>query len=81
MLICSYAYDDIKRSGSYRYLSLVIDEAHNILSEESSRESEQWKSYRLETFEEIVKEGRKYGVFLVLASQRPYDISPTRAMA
>lgn len=27
------------------------------------RESETWKDYRLETFEEIIKEGRKFGVF------------------
>jgi DNA helicase HerA-like ATPase len=31
----------------------------------------------LETFEEIIKEGRKFGVFLTIASQRPHDISPT----
>ena len=49
----------------------------NIFSEDSERESEQWKDYRLETFEEIIKEGRKFGVFLTVASQRPSDISPT----
>lgn len=43
----------------------------------SSRESEAWKDYRLETFEEIIKEGRKFGVFLTIASQRPHDISET----
>ncbi|HAT4013358.1 TPA: ATP-binding protein [Citrobacter freundii] len=36
-----------------------------------------WKDYRLELFEEIIKEGRKYGVYLTLSSQRPADISPT----
>lgn len=58
-------------------LHIIIDEAHNILSETSVRESETWKDYRLETFEEIIKEGRKFGVFLTIASQRPSDISPT----
>ena len=58
-------------------LHIIIDEAHNILSEHSSRESESWKDYRLETFEEIIKEGRKFGIFLTIASQRPNDISPT----
>lgn len=58
-------------------LNIIIDEAHNILSYESLRESESWKDYRLETFEEIIKEGRKFGVFLTIASQRPSDISPT----
>jgi len=56
---------------------LIIDEAHNILSEQSTRESESWKDYRLEQFEEIIKEGRKFGVFITIASQRPADISPT----
>lgn len=55
----------------------IIDEAHNILSEQSKREEESWKDYRLEVFEEIIKEGRKFGFFLTIASQRPYDISPT----
>jgi DNA helicase HerA-like ATPase len=58
-------------------LNIIIDEAHNILSHSSQRESETWKDYRLETFEEIIKEGRKFGVFLTIASQRPSDISST----
>lgn len=79
MLLCKHLYDRKKEMdpGNQRYLNLIIDEAHNILSLESSRESEAWRDYRLETFEEIVKEGRKFGVFLTLSSQRPHDISPT----
>jgi len=60
-----------------RTIHLIVDEAHNILSEQSARESETWKDYRLEQFEEIVKEGRKFGIFISIASQRPADISPT----
>ncbi|MCR9000216.1 ATP-binding protein [Rahnella perminowiae] len=56
---------------------LIIDEAHNILSEASVREAETWKDYRLELFEEIIKEGRKFGYFVTISSQRPFDISPT----
>lgn len=56
---------------------LIIDEAHNILSMQSTRELETWKDYRLELFEEIIKEGRKFGFYLTLSSQRPADISPT----
>jgi uncharacterized protein len=58
-------------------LHLVVDEAHNILSQQSIREQESWKDYRLELFEEIIKEGRKFGVFVTISSQRPADISPT----
>lgn len=65
------------RSPPSKTLHLIIDEAHNILSEQSTREHEIWKDYRLELFEEIIKEGRKYGVYLTLSSQRPADISPT----
>lgn len=65
------------KSPPTRTLHLIIDEAHNILSEQSTREHEIWKDYRLELFEEIIKEGRKYGVYLTVSSQRPADISPT----
>ncbi|RKF50876.1 ATP-binding protein [Paraburkholderia fungorum] len=60
-----------------RTVHLIVDEAHNILSEQSTRESESWRDYRLELFEEIIKEGRKFGIFVTIASQRPADISPT----
>ncbi|GAB3155973.1 ATP-binding protein [Microbacterium neimengense] len=79
MLLCKHLYDKKKLEDPHNetVLNLIIDEAHNILSLESSRESEAWRDYRLETFEEIIKEGRKFGVFLTIASQRPHDISPT----
>ena len=60
-----------------RTIHLIVDEAHNILSDQSARENETWKDYRLEQFEEIIKEGRKFGMFITIASQRPADISPT----
>lgn len=78
MLLVKELYDQKKRNNiKNQSLHLIIDEAHNILSHDSNRESEQWKDYRLETFEEIIKEGRKFGTFLTIASQRPSDISPT----
>ncbi|MFR9592099.1 MAG: ATP-binding protein [Rikenellaceae bacterium] len=66
-----------KEHQTTKSLNIIIDEAHNILSYDSQRESESWKDFRLETFEEIIKEGRKFGVFLTIASQRPSDISAT----
>ena len=80
MLICKSSYDEQKErrdDDDKNSLHIIIDEAHNILSENSTRESDEWKDYRLETFEEIIKEGRKFGVFLTIASQRPSDISQT----
>ena len=78
LLICKQLYDKQKKEKlNTKSLNLIIDEAHNILSYSSERKSEMWKDYRLETFEEIIKEGRKFGVFLTIASQRPADISST----
>lgn len=77
LLISRRVYQEHKANNEGKTLNLIIDEAHNILSTESFREAESWKDYRLETFEEIVKEGRKFGVFVTIASQRPNDISPT----
>lgn len=78
LILSKHVYESQKKSSDKsKYLNIIIDEAHNILSYSSNRESETWKDYRLETFEEIIKEGRKFGTFLTLASQRPSDISST----
>lgn len=77
LLVAKRIYQEQKKMEEQSALSIVIDEAHNILSHESSRETESWKDYRLETFEEIIKEGRKFGVFVTVSSQRPSDISQT----
>lgn len=78
LLLTNKLYNEHKQSRKdKKYLNIIVDEAHNILSYQSTRESEEWKDYRLEVFEEIIKEGRKFGVFLTIASQRPSDISST----
>lgn len=79
LLVSQKLYSEHKKSNrkKEKSLNIIVDEAHNILSYISERESETWKDYRLETFEEIIKEGRKFGVFMTIASQRPSDISPT----
>lgn len=80
LLIAKHFYHNHKstvKNPPDKTMHLIIDEAHNILSQQSSREHESWKDYRLELFEEIIKEGRKFGMFITLSSQRPADISPT----
>lgn len=80
LLIAKHFYHQHKntvKTPPDKTMHLIIDEAHNILSQQSSREHESWKDYRLELFEEIIKEGRKFGMFITLSSQRPADISPT----
>lgn len=56
-------------------VNIVVDEAHSILYEETSQSISHKNILRV--FERIVKEGRKFGCFLMLASQRPSDISQT----
>lgn len=73
----TYSHQKSSNSNHKKIFNLIIDEAHNILSDRSSVESEKWKDYRLDVFEEIIKEGRKFGYYLTIASQRPADISAT----
>lgn len=80
LIICKKLYSNKKESKKNSLdssLHIIVDEAHNILSNTSIRESSEWKDYRLECFEEIIKEGRKFGTFLTIASQRPSDMSDT----
>lgn len=82
MLIANMLYDKQKKEQSdtksiTKTSHLIIDEAHNILSDIQRDNSDSWQSHRLSSFEEIIKEGRKFGFYLTIASQRPADISPT----
>lgn len=82
LLVAKYIYQKQKRlignsEKINRTIHFVIDEAHNILSAYNNREDDKWRDYRLDVFEEIIKEGRKFGFYLTIASQRPADISAT----
>ena len=57
-------------------LTIICDEAHIYMPNDSSKmKSIDRKS--LEIFESIAKEGRKYGLGLVIVSQRPSDLNNT----
>lgn len=81
MLLSKMIYDEqkLKVAGNdvNQTKHLIIDEAHNILNAEYRNNGDDWQDYRLSVFEEIIKEGRKFGFYLTLSSQRPADISPT----
>ena len=82
MLFSKMIYDEHKKYVTScktvkKTKHLIIDEAHNILNGQIRRNSDDWQDYRLGIFEEIIKEGRKFGFFITIASQRPADISPT----
>lgn len=56
-------------------LTIVCDEAHLYLPVRDAAEAVEKRA--LEAFERIAKEGRKYGVSLLVVSQRPSDVSRT----
>ncbi|QDT04219.1 AAA-like domain protein [Rubripirellula lacrimiformis] len=55
--------------------SIICDEAHLYLPVKDDADAVEKQA--LATFERIAKEGRKYGVSLVVVSQRPSDVSRT----
>lgn len=58
---------------------LVLEEAHTFVKRGSDEESETPTPAQMcrQTFERIAREGRKFGLGLVLSSQRPSELSPT----
>lgn len=56
-------------------IALVCDEAHLYLPRKDGCNPIEIRA--VENFEKIAKEGRKYGVALLVASQRPSDVSTT----
>ena len=76
-LLFKKAADDRGDSKPSKITSIVIDEAHNLLSYNPNSHEDAIHGNTLQVFEKIIKEGRKYGIFLYLSSQRPSDISET----
>ncbi len=70
----------------YRYLNdgktlptaIVMEEAHTFIRRYAS-DTEETTTYSMctQVFEKIAREGRKFGLGLVLSSQRPSELSPT----
>lgn len=76
--LCAKLYNysvDLKNNKSS--LHLVVDEAHNYLSDQNIDKEDAIAKTCIDTFQSIIKEGRKFGVFLTMATQRPSDITPT----
>lgn len=68
-------FDRLRRADPRNALPvhLVLEEAHRYVAERPSAHA--IDSSRI--FQRVAKEGRKYGAFLILASQRPSEISKT----
>ncbi|MEN5247291.1 ATP-binding protein [Brucella pseudintermedia] len=55
---------------------LVLEEAHNY-ARPSRQGEDRGQALSRRAFERVAKEGRKFGLSLIVASQRPSEISPT----
>jgi len=74
-VIARLIFDRLRKADPRnRYpVNLVLEEAHRYVAERPS-------GYAIDAsriFERIAKEGRKYGLFLMIASQRPSELSKT----
>lgn len=63
----------LKKEGEELPFLLVLEEAHNYIPQS---EGSKYKSVK-KSVERIAKEGRKYGLSLMIVSQRPSEISET----
>ena len=55
---------------------IVLEEAHNY-ARPARQDEDRGQAQSRKAFERIAKEGRKFGLSLIVASQRPSEISPT----
>jgi DNA helicase HerA-like ATPase len=68
----------IKLNGVALPTVLVMEEAHTFIKRyKEDAENQDAAGLCCQVFERIAREGRKYGVGLVLSSQRPSELSPT----
>ncbi|WP_306120645.1 MULTISPECIES: DUF87 domain-containing protein [unclassified Roseitalea] len=68
----------IKETNEALPTVLVLEEAHSFVRKDADvGASAQAADLCRQTFERVAREGRKFGLGLVLASQRPSELSPT----
>lgn len=67
-----------KKTGKVLPTTLVVEEAHNFIKRYDG-DSNEITANKLcsQSFEKIAKEGRKFGLGLILSSQRPSELSQT----
>jgi hypothetical protein len=77
-IITRIEYDAHKKkhlsSSRPRYLNFILEDAHNVLGKLGTNNANLLQHTRQNPFEEIVTEGRQYGVFATIVTQRPSDI-------
>jgi hypothetical protein len=75
----SQRYQKHHNQGTALPTALVLEEAHTFVHRGGDEDANIVSPARLcrEAFERIAREGRKFGLGLVLSSQRPSELSPT----
>lgn len=75
-VVTRLVFDRLRRSGVRNAypVNLILEEAHRYVPTQSASAS---SLDATKIFERVAKEGRKYGLFLILASQRPSELSGT----
>ena len=67
-----------KEKGSLHQTILVLEEAHRFISNDHKKDDEfNLNNACVSSFNKIAREGRKFGLGLVISSQRPHEISGT----
>ncbi|WP_241980392.1 DUF87 domain-containing protein [Cryobacterium sp. Hh11] len=74
-VVTRLVFERLRRSASRNALpvNLVLEEAHRYVSDTPT----DFAMNAAKIFERVAKEGRKYGLFITLASQRPSELSKT----
>jgi len=74
-VICRIVFEGLQKANPRNVfpVHIVVEEAHRYISEFSNEDKFQAKKI----FERIAKEGRKYGLSLIISSQRPSELSKT----
>lgn len=70
-----YNIQIMQNQGEYKPITLVCDEAHVYIPVDFQLSASQRRM--VEIFENIAKEGRKFGITLLVASQRPSELNRT----
>lgn len=75
----SQRYQKQHAEGKALPTALILEEAHTFVHKGTEDDDDIASPSRLcrHAFERIAREGRKFGLGLVLSSQRPYELSPT----
>jgi len=70
-------YQKFEKKGSILPTSIILEEAHTFIKKQYDDDQISAQNICRQTFERIAREGRKFGLGMVLSSQRPSELSPT----